>query len=154
GRLLLGKKSLIPCTAAAALTLLKSSDVSLKGKQAVIIGRSDIVGKPLGLLLLKEDMTVTICHSKTEDIEEHVHRADVVVAALGRKRFVQGSWLQPGAIVIDVGINDDNGKTVGDVDFDSCKERASFITPVPGGVGPVTSVMLMKNVLEAFKHNL
>ena len=153
GRLLLGKNNaLVPCTAAAAVALLKSSNVNLQGKQAVIIGRSEIVGKPVALLLLKENMTVTICHSKTQNLEEHVQKADVVVAAIGQKRFVQGSWLKPGAIVIDVGINEENGKIVGDVDFESCKEKASFISPVPGGVGPVTAVMLMKNALEAFKR--
>jgi len=150
GRLLLGKNSLVPCTAAAALALLKSCDVNLKGKEALVIGRSEIVGKPMALLLLKQDMTVTVCHSKTRNIEEHVNRADVVVAALGQKRFVQGDWIKEGAIVIDVGINDDNGKIVGDVDFDACFKKASFITPVPGGVGPITSVMLMKNALEAY----
>ena len=153
GRLLLGKgNALIPCTAAAAVTLLKSSNINLQGKQAVIIGRSEIVGKPAALLLLKENMTVTICHSKTQNLEDHVKRADVVIAAIGQKRFVQGAWLKPGAIVIDVGINDENGKIVGDVDFESCKEKASFISPVPGGVGPVTAVMLMKNAVEAFKR--
>ncbi len=154
GRLLLGKSSLVPCTAAATLALLKSSDVILKGKEAVIIGRSEIVGKPVALLLLKQDMTVTICHSKTENLEEHIHRADIVVAAVGRKRFVQGAWIKPGAIVVDVGINEENGKIVGDVDFDSCQEKASFISPVPGGVGPVTAVMLMRNALEALKRSL
>ncbi len=153
GRLLIGKNNaLVPCTAAAAVALLKSSNVNLQGKEAVIIGRSEIVGKPAALLLLKENMTVTVCHSKTQNIEEHVQKADVVVAAIGQKRFVQGSWLKKGAIVIDVGINDENGKIVGDVDFESCKDKASFISPVPGGVGPVTAVMLMRNALEAFKR--
>lgn len=153
GRLLLGKgNALVPCTAAAAVALLKSSNVNLQGKEAVIIGRSEIVGKPAALLLLKENMTVTVCHSKTQNIAEHVSKADVVVAAIGQKRFLQGAWLKKGAIVIDVGINDENGKIVGDVDFESCKEKASFISPVPGGVGPVTAVMLMRNALEAFKR--
>lgn len=153
GRLLLGKSNaLIPCTAAAAVALLKSSNIHLPGKKAVIIGRSEIVGKPAALLLLKENMTVTICHSKTENLQEHIHSADVVIAAIGQKRFVQGAWIKEGAIVVDVGINEENGKIVGDVDFESCKEKASFISPVPGGVGPVTSVCLMKNALEAFKR--
>ncbi len=155
GRLLLGKNNaLLPCTAAAAVALLKSANVNLQGKQAVIIGRSEIVGKPAALLLLKENMTVTICHSKTENLPEHVKQADVVIAAIGHKRFVKGEWLKQGAIVIDVGINDEDGKIVGDVDFQSCQEKASFISPVPGGVGPVTAVMLMKNALEACKHRI
>ncbi|MBF0489661.1 MAG: bifunctional 5,10-methylenetetrahydrofolate dehydrogenase/5,10-methenyltetrahydrofolate cyclohydrolase [Candidatus Omnitrophica bacterium] len=154
GRLLLGKSSILPCTAAAALELLRFSGVVLKGKQAVVIGRSEIVGKPMALLLLKEDVTVTICHSKTENLPAMIQRADIVVAAIGKPLFVKGDWLKPGAIVIDVGINQQDGKIVGDVDFESCKEKASFITPVPGGVGPVTSVMLMKNVVEAFKNIL
>jgi len=151
GLLLMGEDSIFPCTPAASMELLKSSGVALKGKRAVVIGRSEIVGKPVGLLLLREDMTVTVCHSKTVDISFVVHEADVVVAALGRPNFVKGEWIKPGAIVIDVGINQVDGKLVGDVDFTSAKEKASYITPVPGGVGPVTAVMLMKNALKAFK---
>jgi methylenetetrahydrofolate dehydrogenase (NADP+)/methenyltetrahydrofolate cyclohydrolase len=154
GMLLMNKTRLWPCTPAAALALLKSSGVDLKGKTAVILGRSEIVGKPMALLLLQEDMTVTVCHSKTQNLAAVVSLADVVVAAVGRPSFVKGEWIKPGAIVIDVGINQQNGKIVGDVDFDSCKGKASFITPVPGGVGPVTSVMLMNNVLEAFKQRV
>jgi methylenetetrahydrofolate dehydrogenase (NADP+)/methenyltetrahydrofolate cyclohydrolase len=133
------------------LELLKSSRVSLKGKHAVVIGRSEIVGKPVALLLLKEDMTVTICHSKTIDLPLVVQDADVVVAALGKPCFVKGEWIKKDAIVIDVGINQVEGKFVGDVDFTSAQKKASYITPVPGGVGPVTSVMLMNNVVKAFK---
>ena len=151
GLLLMGEDGIFPCTPAAALELLKSSGVNLKGKQAVVIGRSEIVGKPVALLLLKEDMTVTICHSKTIDLPFVVHDADVVIAALGRPGFVKGEWIKNGAIVIDVGINQVDGKLVGDVDFASASEKASFITPVPGGVGPVTAVMLMNNVVKAFK---
>lgn len=154
GDLLLGHIKIVPCTSAAALALLKSSGVSLRGKNAVIIGRSNIVGKPMALLLLAEDMTVTVCHSKTTDLQNHLKQADVVIAAIGKPLFVKGEWIKPGAIVVDVGINQVDGKIVGDVDFESCKEKASFITPVPGGVGPVTSVMLMKNALEAFKQSL
>ena len=135
----------------AALELLKSSGVGLKGKHAVVIGRSEIVGKPVALLLLKEDMTVTVCHSKTIDLPLVVQDADVVVAALGKPGFVKGEWIKKGAIVIDVGINQVDGKLVGDVDFISAREKASYITPVPGGVGPVTSVMLMNNAVKAFK---
>jgi methylenetetrahydrofolate dehydrogenase (NADP+) / methenyltetrahydrofolate cyclohydrolase len=143
GLLLLGTPNFIPCTPAAALALLKSAGVDLKGKEAVVIGRSEILGKPLALLLLKEDMTVTICHSKTVDLPSVVKRADVVIAAVGQPMFINADFIKPSAIVIDAGINQLDGKTVGDVDFESCKNKASFITPVPGGVGPVTSVMLM-----------
>jgi methylenetetrahydrofolate dehydrogenase (NADP+)/methenyltetrahydrofolate cyclohydrolase len=151
GLLLMGEEGIFPCTPAAALELLKSSGVSLKGKHAVVIGRSEIVGKPVALLLLREDMTVTICHSKTIDLPFVVHEADVVIAALGKPGFVKGEWIKTGAIVIDIGINQVDGKLVGDVDFTSVQEKASYITPVPGGVGPVTSVMLMNNAVKAFK---
>ena len=151
GLLLMGEDGIFPCTPAAALELLKSSGVPLKGKHAIVIGRSEIVGKPVALLLLKEDMTVTICHSKTIDLPFVVHDADVVIAAIGRPSFVKGDWIKNGAIVIDIGINHVDGKLVGDVDFATAQEKASFITPVPGGVGPVTAVMLMNNVVKAFK---
>ncbi len=151
GLLLMGEEGIFPCTPAAALELLKSSGVSLKGKHAVVIGRSEIVGKPVALLLLREDMTVTICHSKTVDLPFVVHDADVVIAALGKPGFVKGEWIRTGAIVIDVGINKVEGKLVGDVDFVTAQEKASFITSVPGGVGPVTAVMLMNNAVKAFK---
>jgi methylenetetrahydrofolate dehydrogenase (NADP+) / methenyltetrahydrofolate cyclohydrolase len=151
GMLLMGEDGIFPCTPAAALELLKSSGVNLKGKHAIVIGRSEIVGKPVALLLLKEDMTVTICHSKTIDLPFVVHDADVVIAALGKPGFVKGEWIKNGAIVIDVGINQVDGKLVGDVDFASAQSKASYITPVPGGVGPVTAVMLMNNAVKAFK---
>jgi methylenetetrahydrofolate dehydrogenase (NADP+)/methenyltetrahydrofolate cyclohydrolase len=151
GLLLMGEEGIFPCTPAAALELLKSSSVSLKGKRAVVVGRSEIVGKPVALLLLKEDMTVTVCHSKTIDLPLVVQEADVVIAALGKPGLIKGEWIKKGAIVIDVGINQVDGKLVGDVDFASAKEKASYITTVPGGVGPVTSVMLMNNALKAFK---
>jgi methylenetetrahydrofolate dehydrogenase (NADP+) / methenyltetrahydrofolate cyclohydrolase len=151
GMLLMGEDGIFPCTPAAALELLKSSGVNLKGKHAVVIGRSEIVGKPVALLLLREDMTVTICHSKTIDLPFVVHDADVVIAALGKPGFVKGEWIKNGAIVIDVGINQVDGKLVGDVDFASAQVKASYITPVPGGVGPVTAVMLMNNAVKAFK---
>lgn len=154
GRLLLGSTDILPCTAAAAVALLKSSGVDLKGKQAVVLGRSEIVGKPVALLLLKENATVTICHSSTLDLKEHVQAADIVIAAVGRKRFVPGDWIKSGAIVIDVGINDEGGKIVGDVDFDACAKNASFITPVPGGVGPVTSIILMTNAFQAYRNQI
>jgi methylenetetrahydrofolate dehydrogenase (NADP+)/methenyltetrahydrofolate cyclohydrolase len=151
GLLLMGEDGILPCTPAAVLELLKSLRTSLKGKHAVVIGRSEIVGKPVALLLLKEDMTVTICHSKTIDLPLVVRGADVVIAALGKPGFVKGEWIKKGAIVIDVGINQVDGKLVGDVDFISAQEKASYITPIPGGVGPVTSVMLMNNTVKAFK---
>ena len=151
GILLMGEDGIFPCTPSAALELLKSSGVSLKGKHAIVIGRSEIVGKPVSLLLLKEDMTVTICHSKTIDLPFVVHDADVVIAALGKPGFVKGEWIKTGAIVIDIGINQVDGKLVCDVDFASAVDKASYITPVPGGVGPVTAVMLMNNALKAFK---
>ncbi len=151
GRLLMGEDGIFPCTPAAALELLKSSGVSLKGKHAMVIGRSEIVGKPMALLLLREDMTVTICHSKTIGLPFVMRDADVVIAALGKPGFVKGEWIKKDAIVIDVGINQVDGKLVGDVEFSSALEKASYITPVPGGVGPVTSVMLMNNAVKAFK---
>ncbi len=151
GRIFSGIVFLIPCTPAAALAHIKSTGIDLKGKEAVVLGRSEIVGKPIAMLLLKENVTVTICHSGTRNLPEHVQRADIVVAAIGKPLFVKGDWIKPGAIVIDVGINKVDGKIVGDVDFESAKAKAGYITPVPGGVGPVTSVMLMKNVVEAFK---
>ncbi len=154
GRLFLGQAKLIPCTAASAMALLRSTGVDLRGKEAVVIGRSEIVGKPLALLLLAEHVTTTICHSATSKagkLDDHLKRADIVIAAIGQPRFVKGDWIKPGAIVIDVGINEVEGKIVGDVEFETIKLNASFVTPVPGGVGPVTSVMLMQNAIEAFK---
>ena len=154
GRLFSGTAFLIPCTPAAVMAHIKSTGVDLKGKEAVVLGRSEIVGKPMAILLLKENVTVTICHSGTKNLPEHVQRADIVVAAVGQPLFVKGDWIKPGAIVIDVGINQVDNKIVGDVDFNTAKEIAGTITPVPGGVGPVTSVMLMKNVVEAFKMQI
>lgn len=154
GNLVMGDFDLVPCTPAAAMEHIRSTGVSIAGKEAVVVGRSEIVGKPLSLLLLKENATVTICHSGTSKagkLEEHVKRADIVVAAVGQPGFVKGAWIKPGAIVIDVGINKVGDKIVGDVEFDEAAKRAAFITPVPGGVGPVTVVMLMKNVVGAFK---
>ncbi len=152
GRFFLGNpRAVIPCTPNAAMYLIRSAGIDLKGKEAVVIGRSEIVGKPMAVLLLGMNMTVTVCHSKTSDIASHVRRADVVVAVVGQKRFVKGDWIKPGAVVVDIGINDEDGKIVGDVDFVSVKEKAGYITPVPGGVGPITSLMLMSNVLQAFK---
>lgn len=154
GKLVFSSSQIVPCTAASALELIQSSGINLRGKEAVIVGRSEIVGKPLSFLLLRENATVTICHSGTSEagkLVDHLKRADIVVGAVGKPNFIQGSWIKEGAIVIDIGINDVNGKIVGDVEFESASQRAAFITPVPGGVGPVTVLMLMKNCCEAFK---
>lgn len=150
------QEAFVPCTPMGVITLLKSTQVSLVGKHAVVIGRSNIVGKPVALLLLKEDMTVSIAHSKTTNIKQLCLQADVIVAAVGKAKFVQADWVKPGALVIDVGINRiplDGGKTklVGDVDFDNVKEVASWITPVPGGVGPMTIASLLENTFRAYK---
>jgi methylenetetrahydrofolate dehydrogenase (NADP+)/methenyltetrahydrofolate cyclohydrolase len=157
GKLLLGKTRIIPCTPAAAMALLVSSGVDLAGKDALIVGRSEIVGKPMMLLLLEKNATVTVCHSGTSRagrLADHVKRAEVLVVAMGKPGFIKGEWVREGAIVIDVGINAVDGKITGDVEFDAAVQRAGFITPVPGGVGPVTALMLMKNGIETFKHQL
>ena len=142
------------CTALAVMELIESTGVDLTGKEAVVVGHSEIVGRPVGMLLLDKLATTTICHVGTDQagrLEEHVRRADVLVVAAGRPRLIKGAWIKPGAIVIDVGINVVAGRLVGDVEYDAAKARAGYITPVPGGVGPVTVMMVMKNTLEAFK---
>lgn len=150
GRLTESGKGMAPCTAAGVMELIRSTGVDIEGKRAVVIGRSTIVGKPTALLLMHESATVTICHSRTTDLADHVREADIVVAAVGRPRFVQGDWIKPGAVVIDVGINRlADGTLCGDVDFEAAKDVAGYITPVPGGVGPMTVAMLMKNTLDA-----
>lgn len=144
---------LTPCTAAAVMELIKSTKVDLYGKEAVIVGHSEIVGKPAAMLLLNEFATTTVCHIATSDkgkLAEHVSRAEVLVVAVGKAGVVRGEWIKEGAIVIDVGINRVGGKLVGDVEFQEAEKRASFITPVPGGVGPLTVTMLMRNVVNAF----
>lgn len=152
GRLVLRMPTLRPCTPFGCMRLLKETGEALAGKHAVIIGQSNIVGRPMALELLMARCTITVCHSKTYDLPKLIGAADIVVAGMGKPRFVQGEWLKPGAIVIDVGINRLNdGKLCGDVDFDSAKERASWITPVPGGVGPMTIATLLANTLEAAK---
>jgi methylenetetrahydrofolate dehydrogenase (NADP+) / methenyltetrahydrofolate cyclohydrolase len=140
---------LVPCTPAGVMRLIASTGVDIAGKRAVVIGRSDIVGKPVAALLLRENATVTICHSRTRDLPDVVREADIVVAAIGKPRFVTAEMVQRGAIVIDVGINRVDGKLAGDVDFERVREVASWITPVPGGVGPMTIAMLMKNTVIA-----
>jgi len=154
GRLSSGQKSMVPCTPLGCLLMLRKYHGSLSGKNAVVIGRSNIVGKPMANLLLQDSCTVTIAHSKTRDLEKTVKQADIVVAAVGRPEMVPGSWLKDGATVIDVGINrvdegDKKSKLVGDVDFDSCQEVAGAITPVPGGVGPMTIACLLANTVVA-----
>ena len=150
GRLVLKRPTLRPCTPYGCMRLLEETGESLVGKHAVMIGQSNIVGRPMALELLMARCTVTICHSATRDLPGVVGQADIVVAGVGRAKFVPGSWVKPGAIVIDVGINRTaEGKLVGDVDFDAAKERASWITPVPGGVGPMTIAMLLANTLTA-----
>lgn len=149
GKLFAGHPDVIPCTPKGILYMLKQANVPLKGKEAVVIGRSNIVGKPVAMLLLQEHCTVTICHSRTQNLEGIARRADILVAAIGRPRFVTGDMVKPGAAVIDVGINRVDGKLCGDVDFDEVSKVAGYITPVPGGVGKMTISMLMENALEA-----
>lgn len=152
GRLLSGKDSFLPCTPAGIIELLKSADAPIAGSHCVIIGRSNIVGKPSALLMLRENATVTVCHSRTEHLADEVRRADIVIAAVGKARFVTVDMIKDGATVIDVGINrDENGKLCGDVDFENVAPKCRAITPVPGGVGPMTVTMLMENTLKAFE---
>jgi methylenetetrahydrofolate dehydrogenase (NADP+)/methenyltetrahydrofolate cyclohydrolase len=149
GMLHLGRPALVPCTPAGVIRLIESTGEPIEGKHAVIIGRSDIVGKPMSALLLQRNATVTICHSRTRDLAGIARQADILVAAIGRPRFVTAEMIRPGAIVVDVGINRVEGKLAGDVDFAAAKEVAGWITPVPGGVGPMTIAMLMKNTVTA-----
>ncbi|MDF2615285.1 MAG: Methylenetetrahydrofolate dehydrogenase [Clostridia bacterium] len=150
GALSIGLNGLVSCTPAGVIELLKRSNIEMQGKHCVVVGRSNIVGKPVSLLLLREHATVTICHSRTRDLESVLKQADIVVAAVGIPKFVKGSMLKSNVVVIDVGINrDENGKLCGDVDFESCTNIASHITPVPGGVGPMTIAMLMNNCVLA-----
>lgn len=149
--LFLGKKSLVPCTPKGMLVLLEEIGYDLTGKEVVVVGRSNIVGKPVALLCLHNNATVTIAHSKTENLKEVCRRADVLIAAIGKPKFITRDYIKEGAIVLDVGINrDENNKLCGDVDFDDVKDIVSGITPVPGGIGPMTITMLMQNTLEAF----
>ncbi len=145
GKLLLGEQTTIACTPFGVMKMLESANINLSGKNAVVLGRSNIVGKPMAMLLLKENCTVTICHSKTQNLNEICAKADIVVAAIGRPKFVTADMVKDGAVVIDVGINRTENGLVGDVDFDAVKDKASYITPVPGGVGPMTIAMLLEN---------
>lgn len=152
GKLVLGEDCLLSCTPNGVIELLKKYEIRFSGKNAVVIGRSNIVGKPMSFLLLRENCTVTICHSKTKDISLFTNNADIIVVAIGKAKFLKGNMIKQGAIIVDVGMNrDENGKLCGDVDFEECSKKASYITPVPGGVGPMTIAMLLKNTLKAFK---
>ena len=150
GRLLAGHQVFMPCTPAGVMALLQDAGIEVAGKDCVVVGRSNIVGKPMALLLLQANGTVTICHSKTRNLREVCSRADILIAAIGRAKMIDAAYVKEGAVVIDVGINRDAaGKMVGDVDFDSVIGKAAFITPVPGGVGPMTRAMLLANTLKA-----
>ncbi len=152
GNIMIGDYHFLPCTPAGVMELLHRSGVEVSGKRCVVIGRSNIVGKPMAMLLLHENGTVTVCHSKTQDLAAVCREADVLVAAVGRAKFVTADMVKPGAAVIDVGMNrDENGKLCGDVDYDAVEKIAGYITPVPGGVGPMTIAMLLKNTLMAAK---
>ena len=153
GKIMIGDYSFLPCTPAGVMRLIESTGVDISGKHCVVIGRSNIVGKPQAMLLLQKNGTVTICHSKTQNLKEICQSADILVAAVGRPNFVTGDMVKEGAVVIDVGINRlDNGKLCGDVEFELAEKKAAYITPVPGGVGPMTIAMLMKNTLTAAKQ--
>ncbi len=152
GKIMLGEYDFLPCTPAGVMEMLHSYDIPVSGKNCVVIGRSNIVGKPMAMLLLHENGTVTICHSRTQNLAEVCARADILVAAVGKPKFVTADMVKEGAVVIDVGMDrDENGKLCGDVDFENVKDKCSYITPVPGGVGPMTIATLMKNTLKACK---
>lgn len=152
GKLFMGEKTLISCTPFGIIKLLKRHNIEISGKRAVVIGRSNMVGKPISSLLLQEDATVTMCHSKTKNISEITKQADILVVAIGRANFVTGDMIKDGAVVVDVGMNRVDGKLYGDVEFESASKKASHITPVPGGVGPMTVTMLMYNtIISAFR---
>ena len=152
-KLFLGQHSLVPCTPKGMMVLLEEINYDLAGKEVVIVGRSNIVGKPVALLCLQKNATVTIAHSQTKDLKAVCSRADVLIAAIGKPKFFNHEYVKDGAVVLDVGINrDENNKLCGDVDFDDVKDKVSAITPVPGGIGPMTITMLMKNTIEAFHH--
>ena len=157
GKILLGQYKIGPCTAMAVMELLEATKVNLYGKEAVIVGHSEIVGKPLALMLLNKFATTTVCHIGTGErgvLPEHVKRAEILVVAVGKAGIVKGDWIKEGAIVVDVGINKVGDKIVGDVEFESASQRAAHITPVPGGVGPITTTILMRNTVELFKEQV
>jgi methylenetetrahydrofolate dehydrogenase (NADP+)/methenyltetrahydrofolate cyclohydrolase len=155
GRLSIGVRGFVSCTPAGVIELLKRSNVELDGANAVVVGRSNIVGKPMSVLLLRENATVTVCHSHTKNLKDICKAADILVVAIGQPKFIDGSYVKEGATVIDVGIHrDENNKLCGDVDYDNIKDKCSLITPVPGGVGPMTVVSLIENTIEAFNKQL
>ena len=153
GKIMIGNYDFLPCTPAGVMELLHRSGIEVSGKECVVIGRSNIVGKPQAMLLLHENATVTVCHSKTRNLPSVCRRADILVSAVGKPKFVTADMVKDGAVIIDVGMNrDENGKLCGDVDFEPVSEKASYITPVPGGVGPMTITMLLKNTVTAAKR--
>lgn len=149
GNLLLGNPCLAACTPSGVMELIKSTGTAIAGKHAVVVGRSNIVGKPVALMLLAENATVTICHSKTQNLADYTRDADILVVAIGKKEFITGNMIKPGAVVVDVGMNREDKKLYGDVEYATASEKAAFITPVPGGVGPMTITMLLKNTVKA-----
>ena len=152
GNMMIGNDGFLPCTPAGIIELLKRSGVEISGKECVVVGRSNIVGKPMSMLLLRENGTVTVCHSRTRNLREVCSRADILVVAMGKPKFIDASFVKEGAVIIDVGIHrNEHNKLCGDVDFDAVKEKTSAITPVPGGVGPMTIAMLMKNCVQSKK---
>ena len=154
GKMVIGEETFLPCTPAGIIEMLKRTDVEISGKECVVIGRSNIVGKPMSMLMLKENATVTIAHSRTKDLKEVTKRADILIAAIGKAKFVTADYVKEGAVIIYVGMDrDENGKLCGDVDFDSVSQVASAITPVPGGVGPMTVTMLLVNCLRSVELN-
>ncbi|ANU11151.1 bifunctional methylenetetrahydrofolate dehydrogenase/methenyltetrahydrofolate cyclohydrolase [Planococcus antarcticus DSM 14505] len=155
GNMMIGKEAFLPCTPRGIMELLAHYGIDPAGKHAVVIGRSNIVGKPIGQLLLQRDATVTYCHSKTKDLANFTVQADILIAAIGRAKFIDHTFIKPGAVIVDVGMNRDNsGKLCGDVDFEDVQETAGFVTPVPGGVGPMTIAMLMGNTLQSAEKGL
>lgn len=154
GKMVIGEDTFLPCTPAGIIEMIKRTDIDIEGKECVVIGRSNIVGKPMAMLMLKENATVTIAHSRTRGLKEVTKRADIIVAAIGKAKFVTADYVKEGAVVIDVGMDrDENGKLCGDVDFESVSKVASAITPVPGGVGPMTVTMLLVNCLRSVELN-
>ncbi|HSI66913.1 MAG TPA: bifunctional methylenetetrahydrofolate dehydrogenase/methenyltetrahydrofolate cyclohydrolase FolD [Planococcus sp. (in: firmicutes)] len=155
GNMMIGREAFLPCTPHGIVKLLEHYGIDPAGKHTVVIGRSNIVGKPVGQLLLQRDSTVTYCHSRTKDLASYTRQADILISAIGKAKFVDASFIKPGAVVIDVGMNrDEFGKLCGDVDFEDVKEKASYLTPVPGGVGPMTIAMLMENTVQSAESRL
>ena len=155
GNMMIGREAFLPCTPHGIMKLLEHYEIDPAGKHTVVIGRSNIVGKPVGQLMLQKNSTVTYCHSKTKDLASFTKQANILIAAIGRAKFIDHTYIKPGAVIIDVGMNrDENGKLCGDVDFADVQETASFVTPVPGGVGPMTIAMLMENTLQSAENDL